>query len=372
MPAEPTPPAIPANPGALTPEWLTRALRSTGTITGASLTSCRIELFGEGKGFSGQIARIALGYDIAETGAPASMIAKFQFPHPDPDIRAAVFQSRIYEREFRFYRDVAGEIALRTPRLYYSALRQETGECVLLLEDLAPAQTLNMLEGCTAEDAALVLRHLATFHAAWWEHPRLDVMDWLPAFDEQAENDQRQYAQSWEVFLKKVGDLLPAGLVTLGARLKHHVVAVKRYLGQHPRTFLHGDFHLHNLLFGSTAGARTLAVIDWQGCCRGRATRDLAHFLITGLPPDSRRAHERDLLRLYHTTLTEHGVGEYSFEQCLHDYRFTMLDELYFLVMVLAHLDFSASEAVARIRDMAIERVGSAILDQKSGELLPE
>jgi hypothetical protein len=363
-------PGIPASPAALTPEWLTRALRSTATITDARVTSCHTELFGEGKGFSGQLARVGLGYDIAETGAPASVVAKFQFSPLDPDIRAAVFQSRLYERELRFYRDVAQDIALRTPRLYYSALRPETGECLLLLEDLAPAQTRNMLEGCTAEDAALVLRHLATFHAAWWEHPRLDVMDWLPAFDEQAENDQRQYAQAWEVFLKKVGHLLPDALVPLGARLTDHVVAVKRYLGRQPRTFLHGDFHLHNLLFDPTPGATTLAVIDWQACSRGRATRDLAHFLVTGLPPDQRRAHELDLVRLYHTVVTEQGGREYSFEQCLHDYRFTMLDELYFLVMVLAYADFSANEAAGRIRDMAIERVGGAILDHNAGELL--
>lgn len=365
-------PSIPAGPGALTPEWLTRALRSTGTITDAMVTSCHIELFGEGKGFSGQIARIGLSYDIAEASTPASIIAKFQFSPLEPDIRAAVFQSRMYEREFRFYRDVAKDIALRTPRMYYGALQHETGACVLLLEDLAPAETLNMLEGCTAEDAALVLRHLATFHAAWWEHPRLDVMDWLPAFDEQAENDQRQYSQAWELFLKKVGDLLPEGIVPLGARLKHHVAAVKRFLGRHPRTFLHGDFHLHNLLFDSTPGARSLTVIDWQACSRGRATRDIVHFLVTGLPPDQRRAHERGLLQQYHTILTEHGVEEYSFEQCLHDYRFTMLDELYFLVMVLAHVDFSVNEAAGRIRDMAIERVGAAILDHHAGELLQE
>jgi hypothetical protein len=365
-------PSIPASADELTPEWLTGALRSSGTVTDARVTSCHIELIGGGKGFSGQIARLGLGYDIVEAGAPASMIAKFQFPPVDPDIRAAVFQSRMYEREFRFYRDVAQDVALRTPRLFYGALEPETGAAVLLLEDLAPAQTLNMLEGCTAQDAALVLRHLATFHAAWWEHPRLGDMDWLPAFDAQAENDQRQYAQAWERFLKKVGGLLPDGLVTLGARLKHHVALVKRYLGQPPRTFLHGDFHLHNLLFDSTPGARTLTVIDWQACCRGRATRDLVHFLVTGLPPDRRRAHEPDLLRLYHATLTEHGARAYPFEQCLHDYRFTMLDELYFVVMVLAHVDFSANEAAGRIRDMAIERVGAAVLDHHAGELLRE
>jgi aminoglycoside/choline kinase family phosphotransferase len=365
-------PSIPAGPRALTPEWFTQALRSTGAIADARVTSCQIELIGEGKGFSGQLARIGLSYDVAEAGGPASLIAKFQFPHPDPDIREAVFQARLHEREFRFYRDVAQDIALRIPRVYYSALRPETGESLLLLEDLAPAQTLNMLEGCTAEDAALVLRHLASFHAAWWGHPRLGTMDWLPAFGDQAENDQRQYAHAWELFLKKVGIYLPDGIVRLGARLKHHVASVKRYLGRHPQTLLHGDFHLHNLLFASTDGARTVAVIDWQACCRGRATRDLAHFLVTGLPPDRRRAHERDLLQLYHASLTQHGVQEYSFEQCLHDYRFMMLDELHFLVMVLAHLDYSANEAGGRIRDMAIERIGAAIIDHNAGDLLRE
>jgi aminoglycoside/choline kinase family phosphotransferase len=365
-------PIFPAGPAALTPEWLTQALRSSGTTSDANVTSCHVELFGEGKGFSGQLARIRIGYDIAEAGAPASIVAKFQFPHPDPEIRAAVFQFRLHEREFRFYRDIAQAIALRTPRVYYSELRPETGECLLLLEDLAPAQTLNMLEGCAAEDAALVLRQLATFHAAWWEHPRLDVMDWLPSLDDQAENDQRQYAQAWEKFHKNVGDILPHALVSLGARLKHHIASVKRYLGQPPRTLLHGDFHLHNLLFGSNHGGRTLIVIDWQACSRGRATRDIVHFLVTGLVPARRRAREMDLLRLYHTILTEHGVREYSFEQCLHDYRFTMLDEMSFLVMVFAHLDFSVNEAIGRIRDMAIERVAAAILDHNVGELLRE
>lgn len=365
-------PIIPVGPGALTPEWLTRTLRGTGIITDARVTACHIELFGEGKGFSGQIARIGLSYDIAEAGAPASLIAKFQFQALDPDVRAAVLHSRMHEREFCFYRDVAQDIPLRAPRMHYGAVQPDTGACVLLLDDLAPAQTLNMLEGCTADDAALVLRHLAAFHAAWWEHPRLRALDWLPAFDEHAENDQRHYARAWEMILEKVGHLLPDGIASLGARLQHRIATVKRYLGQRPQTFLHGDFHLHNLLFDGTPDARTLTVIDWQACSRGRATRDVVHFLVTGLPLDRRRAHERDLLQVYHTTLTEHGIREYSFAQCLHDYRFTLLDELYFLVMVLAYVDFSVNEAAGRIRDMAIERVGAAILDHNVGELLRE
>ena len=99
--------------------------------------------------------------------------------------------------------------------------------------------------------------------------------------------------------------------------------------------------------------------------------RDLAYFLVSALPPDRRRANEMDLLKLYHTVLTEHGVLEYSFEQCLYDYRFTILDLLYFLVMIIAHIDFSVKEA-AGMRDMVIERCCAAILDHNAGELLQE
>jgi Ecdysteroid kinase-like family len=360
--------SIPAGPKTLTPAWLTWALRSTGTITDAVVTSCTIEILGEGKGFTGQVARIGLDYDIEAASTPVSLIAKF--PPLDPEVRAALNHYRIYEKEFRFYRDVAQDIALRTPRLYYSALNPASGESVLLLEDLAPAQTLNILEGCTAEDAAFTIRQLAAFHAAWWEHPRLRTMDWLPVFDEQAEDAQERYTQGWDVFLKKVSDLVPAAIVPLGAKLRDHLVAVKHYLGQHPQTFLHGDFHLNNLLFDSTQGQRRLTVIDWQVCFRGRAMRDLANFLVTALPPDRRRAHEMNLLKLYHAILTEHGVQGYPFDQCLYDYRFTMLDLLYFLVMVIVLLDFSVNEEAGMIRDMAVERFCTAILDHKAEELL--
>lgn len=362
---------FPTSPGELTPEWLTHALHTAGVLAAARVTGCRCELVGAGQGFSGQLARVGLTYDRLEVGAPASLIAKFQVPPLDPDIRAAVLQSRLFEREYRFYTDIARAVALRTPRLYFGAIQEETTASTLLLEDLAPAHTRSLFEGCPVEDAALVVRQLAGFHAAWWEQPRLDGLDWLPAFDAQAEDDQRLYVQAWELFLSKVGHLLPDGLAALGVQFRPHVAAVKRYLGASPRTLLHGDFHLHNLLFDSTGDSRTVAVIDWQACARGRGTRDLVHFLVTGLLPDSRRAHELDLLRLYHTTLTEHGVANYSLAQCRHDYRFTLLDELHFLVLVLAHLDYAANAAAGPIRDLAIERIGAALLDHRPGELLP-
>ena len=95
------------------------------------MTSCHIEIFGEGKGFTGQVARIGLDYDIDEASAPASIIAKF--PPLDPDMRAAAASLRIYEKNFDFI-ETWHRTLLRTPCLYYSALHPESGESVLLLE----------------------------------------------------------------------------------------------------------------------------------------------------------------------------------------------------------------------------------------------
>ena len=63
------------------------------------------------------------------------------------------------------------------PRLY-----AVSDSCdLLLLEDLAPARRLgNQVAGCTREEAAAALRHVAAVHLAWWEHPDLETLAWAP------------------------------------------------------------------------------------------------------------------------------------------------------------------------------------------------
>jgi hypothetical protein len=49
---------IPVGPEALTPDWLTQALRSTGAITNATVESFDRRILGEGQGFTGRIVRL--------------------------------------------------------------------------------------------------------------------------------------------------------------------------------------------------------------------------------------------------------------------------------------------------------------------------
>ena len=170
---------IPHNPQEITIEWLTDSLRSSGIITNSSVTSIDAGDTAAGHGFTGQIARLTVTYDSHEAGAPNSIIAKF--PSYDPVIRAAVTDSAMsYEREIRCYENLLGHVGLSTPRQYHSAYDAESGECLLLLQDLAPARFGDNVGNPSREDIESAIRAIARFHADFWESPRLADLDWLP------------------------------------------------------------------------------------------------------------------------------------------------------------------------------------------------
>ncbi len=87
---------IPRDPDALTAEWLTEALASTGVLPHGRVASHDIELLGGDKGMTGRIARVRLGYDRALVDAPRSVIAKLSAS--DPDARASIHGMGFYER----------------------------------------------------------------------------------------------------------------------------------------------------------------------------------------------------------------------------------------------------------------------------------
>jgi aminoglycoside phosphotransferase (APT) family kinase protein len=94
------------------------------------------------------------------------------------------------------------------------------------------------------------------------------------------------------------------------------------YLAERPGpwTVAHGDYRLDNLLFGTEAGGPPVAVVDWQTVAHGPGIADLSYFIGAGLLPDDRRAHEHDLVRAYHASLSASGVA-LDWDDCWRQYR---------------------------------------------------
>lgn len=333
----------PNNPQEIERGWLEETLRGSAEES-LVLEDFEWESIGQGKGFVGQLARLRL----TGRGVPASLIAKF--PSADPQLRALCQRYRLFEREVRFYREMATSVALQTPFVYCAEGGDEFG--VLLLEDLSARGMVaaDNDKGATAVQAATTLCQLARAQAEYWGPPSGRLPSWLPRFDTHAEHNQQTFQKLWQPFLAAASILAPEHgfsdlFIELGESFSTSVADFRRRLARPPQTLVHGDFRLDNLFYSPDAA--DLTVIDWQIVQCGCGLLDVAHFLCGSLEPEQRRKSERGLLELYHQTLCAHGVRDYSFARCLHEYRLALLYVFSRMVAAGAMLGFGSREGRA-------------------------
>src|SRR5690349_20341998 len=196
MPA-PTDLAIPDDLRALTPEWVTEALRARGYLTSGRVSA--IELKTVGKGLMGAIARLTLSFEGDRGTAPSTLIAKL--PTEVQENRVFGEISGMYWREILFYEQLRDEVPLRIPCLYYAsmsvkvppgerirrvakladwfpqrvlekflALRKKTAvkkrpRYMLLMEDMSPSRAGDLRRDGSLATCERVLSQIGTLHA---------------------------------------------------------------------------------------------------------------------------------------------------------------------------------------------------------------
>ena len=283
-------------PGEITAPWLSEVL---GGEVG-DVTSERI-----GDGLVGMNLRLVLV--DADPRLPASVVAKL--PSPDPTSRATGVALRNYEREVRFYVEVAPTVDIRVPHCHHGEWDPERGDFVLILEDMRPAEQGDQIAGCSVERAAITVTELARLHGPRWDDPTLHELDWLSR--RTGPDDGAQLAALWQM-------VYPGFEATYARHLSSEALdLVRRFadalvdwvLGRpEPWSVTHGDFRLDNLLFGTDEGGPPVTTVDWQTPGHGSPIGDLSYFLGAGPRPHDRAAHERGLVDRYATALTEYGV----------------------------------------------------------------
>ncbi len=360
---------FPAHLDGLSVQWLTDTLRASGALTHASITSLAVEVLGHEKGLTGELARLRLHYDMDEPDAPRSLIAKFA--GPDPQQRAIMLSLGFYEREVRFYEQLAARSRLQTPRCYFTALDPGEGLFLLLLEDLAPARNGSWAAGCSLEEAEAAVRALAGLHAAWWRQPQLMEKDWLKLRGVTAVQAEPAFVeQMWEPFLAQLGSDVTTEILQIGEWLHRHLGWLMAYLYEDgAATLIHNDYQLDNLFFTGTGAALSVTVADWQLTTRGCGVQDVAFFLGGNLDSNVRQNQELRLLRTYHSLLTENGVEDYSFDRCLYEYRLAMLHPLARLSSVIG-LGAAHSGQLRLWCDVIVPRYCRAVHHLNVGELL--
>jgi aminoglycoside/choline kinase family phosphotransferase len=349
-------------PDALTAEWLTAALGQAGVLDDVSVDTVSITPVGTGQMCDS--VRIAVTYDRA-TDAPGSVVAKL--PAADETSRATAVALRNYEKEVRFYQELAPSLAVRTPRLYHGDIDDSLGRFVLLLEDLAPATVGDQIQGCSVDHARRAVLQLARLHGARWGDPALEQIDWLVgrAAGSTGASIRDMLAAVWAGFQDRYADRLDDQMRRAGSDLFENID------GYHaprpgPRTIVHNDYRLDNLLFHPARDE--VAVVDWQTCALGVGPTDLAYFLGAGLGVEDRRAHEDDLVRTYHRAIVDAGVAGYSWDECWADYRRGSWSGVFMAVFAAMMV-----ERTDRGDDMfltMLERHGAQVADLESVDLI--
>ena len=292
-------PEIVTDPADVTRDWLTTVLRRAGH----DVTVRSIEAEPVGTGQMAHNERFVLSYEGDADGAPRSVVGKF--PSPSDESRAAGAAGG-YRNEVRFYTDLAGGLAVRTPECLHGAVSDDSTVFTLILEDLAPARQGDQLAGCTPEQLVAAAENLAGLHAPRWCDPALRELDWIgSSLGEQAVMIVQLVTP---MFVERYASRLSPETVQV---LEAFSTGIERWFATEPERFtvVHGDYRLDNLLFASAAGGDPVAAVDWQTLTIGSGGRDLAYLLGNSVEPDVRRAVEADVRAAYLARLTALGVS---------------------------------------------------------------
>ncbi len=292
-------------------QWLTDVLRQSGVaVEVANFTMSPV-----GAGQIGDTFRFALDYAPGSAAGPATIIGKFATN--DPTSRQIAATWSLYEREVRFYRDLAFKARVAVP-ICYGTLLAEDGSFALLLEDLAPAKPGDQIAGMSSEDAERAMIEAARLHAAFWDQGSNPDLAWL----ESGPLAQPFYAadvfrSAWAGFRERYDGLLSETQQHVCAELARLYDAYIRPLDR-PRCVTHNDYRPDNMLFGP--GDR-LKVVDWQSAALGHNAVDVAYLIGGAFAPEDRRANEKSLLAAYHQELLQQGVQGYDMDDLIEDYR---------------------------------------------------
>jgi len=261
------------------------------TVLGGDVGPIHAERIGDGH--IGVNARISMAQ--AEEGLPRSVVVKL--PATDETSLATAAMLRHYERETRFYTEIADTVDIRVPKCFHGEWTAATNDFVLVLEDMAPAQQGDQIAGCSLAEARTAVAELAKLHGPRWNDPSLDEIDWIDR--DAGEESANGLAAMWQMFF-------PGFATTYRARLgveefdlaERFGSVIAKWRGGRigPRTITHGDYRLDNMLFATAEGGPPVTVVDWQTPAHGAPIADLSYFIGAGVLPPDRRQHERSLI----------------------------------------------------------------------------
>ena len=293
-------------------EFSTHWLESVFDAPAGSLVSLDFEAVG-----TGQICdSYRFSCDWQNTERPATFVAKC--PSADADSRAAAAMYQLYRSEVGWYSEFAGASGVNCPDCYFAAIDDNGEDFALLLQDMAPSQQGDQIQGGSLQQVRSAVVELAKLGTHPVSDARRSQIDWLNQSTDNREQIRAALPMMYPVFSDIFANRLSREVLQLGEELMSRFSA---YLDIEParQCLTHNDFRLDNMLFD--ASGQHAVIVDWQTASWGSGISDLAYLVGTSFESaDERVEQEYSLLSLYLDTLLERGTS-LDYELAWLDYR---------------------------------------------------
>jgi hypothetical protein len=315
----------------ITPELLTALLIEASVIGPAQVAAVHIEPLDDV--WNSQAYRLKLTYRGDASGAPTRLFLKLKRDHLGRE-----------EAEFYSYVRAAGaDLPMLVP-CYSAEYDEPTGGSHVLLTDLSATHftpfTIAQFRALEVVPRPVYLQQIveciADFHANWWEHPRIGTG--FAAVDPAYSSKQglaaalEKEGEGLAAFVKLVGQHLDTRLVRtlkeVHARLPgtwDHFLA-DRIPTRRALTLINGDCYFIQFLCPNNPETGRTYMIDLDSINAFLPAFDLMYLFTTFWTREQRAEGGREIVALksYHERLQHRGVGNYTFNELLLDYRMSI------------------------------------------------
>jgi len=339
----------------LTPAWLTDMLRSNGVLDDVtSVATVEVAPFGSAESMMSSLHRVTLSFD-GDTDAPSTLVVKLASPSEAQRFVAGLF--KFYEREIRFYNEIAPQVTITVPRCYRADFDPEDQSFVLVLEELEGKRQVDQIEGMSYDDALTAVIELADLHAPFWGKNLDAEAETFLRFDTPMLHAvlPDHMAGDWEKVRSKLVDELPTEVVEMYDNRRENTGKILRGMNGSD-TLCHGDYRADNLLFNADG---SVIALDYQLGAVAHGMTDVAYLISQSVEEHVTATRGDDLIRAYLGRLASHGI-ELDFDAAMDPYRAGLV---FYLSIPVGLLTFEhVPERADRLARTMLRRASAEVL----------
>ncbi len=319
----------------VTNEWLSGVL-------GARVTSYDTT-FLEGGVLADAYKLHGITYEGPRGEAPSSVVLKLA--NRLEASRGSAMATGAYVSELKFFRDIAADVPLRSPKLYglFTDGTAASEFFVIVMEDLTAHSRVFDQVNQPPDEAFTrkIAKEVAAMHAKFWDSPALDTLGliredkrYVFALDPLCKMSAGASAPFRGLWEQMFGADAFAGFpeaeklnaLLTGPKCAGIHEAIYDILSSRPKTLLHGDLRADNVFRTDPAAGKSvedsvITYIDWQVMHAGPPGPEFTQAWMHSLPPALRRK-DKEFLREYHNELVRLNpkAAAYTYEMLLEDY----------------------------------------------------